>query len=179
MERFASRYFLPSCTTATGSNFVHKGIRLHQRRTVVVSAPKPLLQRTAVRNLSSSSSNNNITVASAAAATTAELPYGLKRIDYSSLPPLTHSSKPLYTLPPPPPHLYNPKNTIFISTIQPMVAPICVAILFGSIIYLYLYPDKEVFEYWKQVERGDVPVDGEDDDDDDDDDESDEWDDDE
>lgn len=171
MERVASRYFLPSCTA---TNFVHKGIRLHQRCTAMVSVPKPLLQRTAVQRLSSS--NNNIT-AESAAAITAELPYGLKRIDYTSLPPLTNSSKPLYTLPPPPPHLYNPKNTIFKSTIQPMLAPIFVVILFGSIIYLYLYPEEEVFEYWKQVEQGDVPVDGDDDDEDDDD--SDEWDDDE
>ena len=121
------------------------------------------------------SSNTNI-----AHATTATLPYGLKRIDYSSLPPLTIQSKPLYSLPPPPPHAYNPKNSIFKSTIVPMVAPICIVIFIGSAIYIYLYPEDDVVEYWKQVEQGNVPVDNAYDDyDDDDDDDEDEWDDDE
>ena len=145
-------------------------LRFHQR--VVPFGQQRLLQTTATNNT--------------AATTAGEFPYGLKRIDYSSLPPLTSRSKPLHTLPPPPPHLYNPKNSIFISTIQPLLAPFCIAVLMGSMLYVYLYPEDDVYEYWKQVEQGNVPVDGaddhdddddDDDEDDDDDDDTDEWDD--
>jgi hypothetical protein len=60
-----------------------------------------------------------------------------------------------------------------------MLAPICGAIFVGSFIYLYLFPEEDVYEYWKQVEQGNTPVgnaDDDDDDDNDDDDETDEWD---
>jgi hypothetical protein len=134
------------------------------------SIQQRLLQATAITSLPASSGT------AAKTTTAAELPYGLHRIDYSSLPPLTNNSRPLYTLPPPPPHLYNPKNSIFTSTVQPMLAPICLVIFIGSTIYLYLYPEKDVYEYWKQVEQGNVPVDDDDDDDYEDvDDGTDEW----
>ena len=65
-----------------------------------------------------------------------------------------------------------------------MLAPFCIAVLMGSMLYVYLYPEDDVYEYWKQVEQGNVPVDGaddidddDDDDEDDDDDDTDEWDD--
>lgn len=59
-----------------------------------------------------------------------------------------------------------------------MLAPILAVVFFGSAIYLYLYPEKDVYEYWKHVEQGNVPVGGDDDDyDDDEDDDVDEWDD--
>lgn len=44
------------------------------------------------------------------------------------------------------------------------------------LVFLYVNYDDQVYEYWRQVEQGNVPVDyGEDDDDDDEDDEEDEW----
>jgi hypothetical protein len=163
MERL-TKYCVQSKTIG---NFVGRGNRYDQH--IVPFVQQRLLQTTTVTLLPASSNT--------AGSTAAELPYGLKRIDYCSLPPLTNTTRPLHTLPPPPPHLYNPKNSIFTSTIQPMLAPICVVILIGSTLYLYLYPENDVYEYWKQVEQGNVPVDGDDDEDDDDDDNEDEWDD--
>jgi hypothetical protein len=108
------------------------------------------------------------------------LPYGLQRINYNVIPPITNETKPLWPLPPPPPHLYNPNNSIFRSSIQPILAPICVAVFLTCTVYLIFNPEVEIYEYWKQVEQGNVPLDsnkliGDDEDDDDDDD--DEWDD--
>jgi hypothetical protein len=164
MEQFTVR-----CVQSKTGTLLGTGLGFRQRFGPFIQ--RRLLRTTTVTLLPASKST--------AATTAVELPYGLKLINYASLPPLTYSSTPLYTLPPPPPHLYNPKNSIFTSTIQPMLAPILAAVFFGSAIYLYLYPEKDVYEYWKQVEQGNVPVDGDDDDDEDDDedDASDEWDD--
>ena len=157
------------CVRSKYCNFLGTGLGLHQR-----CDNMPLLQRRLLQATTATSSSSSPTTSTSSSAV--ELPYGLKRIDYSALPPLTYNSRPLYGIPPPPPHLYNPKNSIFTSTIQPMLAPFCVVLLIGSTIYLYLYPEEDVYEYWKQVEQGNVPVEGDDDDDDNDDDD-DEWDD--
>jgi len=58
--------------------------------------------------------------------------------------------------------------------------PIATAVFtFGCLGYAFWYQDEDVYEYWKSVERGDVPLPGggenDDDEDDDDDDEEDEW----
>ena len=90
------------------------------------------------------------------------LPYGLRRVDYSKGP------GPRWPLPPLPPASKNPIRRVF-----PFAQ-------FGLFLFLcgtvYFNWDESVIDYWRAVERGDVPIDGiDDDEDDDDDDDEDEW----
>jgi hypothetical protein len=91
-------------------------------------------------------------------------PYGLRRVDYAILP-----SK--WPLPPHPPPRKNPVRRYF-----PLVTLGAGLIFF---VWIIVNRDDSVYEYWKQVETGHVPMDRDDDDDDDfdddDDDDDDEW----
>jgi len=89
-------------------------------------------------------------------------PFGLRRIDYS-VPPSA------WPLPPHPPPRSNPVRRYFPHVIASL------AVAFG--VWIYFNQDKQVYEYWRQIEQGNVPITyGEDDDEDDDDDEEeDEW----
>jgi len=90
----------------------------------------------------------------------------MKLVDYSKPPEK-------WPLPPHPPPKQNPVRRYF---------PIAVALISASFFtYIYFNQDEEVFEYWKQVEQGNVPLPGDDDDedlddeDDDEEDDEDEW----
>lgn len=92
-------------------------------------------------------------------------PYGLKRIDYS-VPPRK------WPLPPHPPPRQNPIKRYF-----PLFTG---AVGLAVLVFIIINRDDEVYEYWKQVETGVVPMDNDDDDDYDDDDDDleddiDEW----
>jgi hypothetical protein len=95
------------------------------------------------------------------------LPYGLRRIDYSKL--SFDTVPPMWSLPPnPPPH---PSQSVVTTWIQRYLAPLLMATVVAGGAYLTLYPDHEMYDYWRQVEQGNVPLDDDDDDYDDDDDE--------
>ena len=81
-------------------------------------------------------------------------PYGLKRVDYSQPPP--HWPLPIH-----PPARKNDKSKY--------VSLFLVTCFFGFAILIYFNQDEEVYEYWRQVEQGNVPIDIDDDEDDDDD----------
>merc|ERR1712232_184643 len=85
--------------------------------------------------------------------------YGSRRVDYSEPPPY-------WPLPPPPPARRGPRR---------YVLPVTITIFFSLFAYFYVNQDEGVYDYWRAVERGDVPM--PDDEDDDDDAEEDEWDD--
>lgn len=94
-------------------------------------------------------------------------PYGLRRVDYTKVP----KAWPLPPHPPPPGNLLN-RNLPYVLG----------GAFLATVLYLYLNPDEEVFEYWKAIERGESAVppsnDADLDDDDDDDDldlEENEW----
>ena len=92
-------------------------------------------------------------------------PYGLKRVDYS-IPP------PTWPMPPPPPP---PKSLV--RQYLPFVTGFA---FFAGVAWVVSTKDESVYDYWKQVEQGKVPIDLDDDDDDDDDlddldDDEDEW----
>jgi hypothetical protein len=82
-------------------------------------------------------------------------PYGLTRVDYSKPPPL-------WPIPPPPPASH------FETRYYPALVA---ALIVGAIGYLVMNRDQNVYEYWRLVEQGNVPLDDDDEDDDDDDDE--------
>jgi hypothetical protein len=84
-------------------------------------------------------------------------PYGLRRIDYSVVPKK-------WTLPPHPPPRKNPVRRYF-----PLMV-LGTGLTFLAFVVVYR-DDDQMAEYWKQVDTGFVPMDGDDDDDDDDDDE--------
>ena len=121
------------------------------------SPPKPSGSRKSLQpdNLYRSSSSST---ASAGGATIG--PYGLQRVDYSRPPKA-------WPLPPHPPPRKNKVRRYF-----PLMTA-AVALVCG--VWIYIDRDDEVYEYWRQVEQGNVPVpdDEYDDDDDDDDDEED------
>ena len=80
-------------------------------------------------------------------------PYGLRRIDYTVVPPK-------WILPPHPPPRKNPVRRYF---------PLMVlgsGLVFFAFIIVYR-DDDAMADYWKQVDTGYVPMDGDDDDDDD------------
>lgn len=86
-------------------------------------------------------------------------PYGLRRVDYSK-PPRS------WPRPPPPPPSTKATERHF---------PLFLAAIATACgIWIYFTQDETVYEYWKQVERGNVPLDGFGDDEEEDDDE-DEW----
>ena len=89
-------------------------------------------------------------------------PFGLRRIDYSVPPPA-------WPLPPHPPPRSNPARRYFPHTMAGLAAA------FG--VWIYFNQDTQVYDYWRQVEQGNVPVMYDDDDDEegDDEDEEDEW----
>lgn len=82
-------------------------------------------------------------------------PYGLKMVDYSVEPPK-------WPLPPHPPA----KQFRFLTFLP------AVLVAAGGV-YVYFNQDDDIYNYWRQVEQGDVPL--EDDDDEYDDDDFDEW----
>jgi hypothetical protein len=82
-------------------------------------------------------------------------PYGLKRVDYSQIPPP-------WRLPPAPPPSTNPIRRYF----PAFMLTACTSLF----VWIYFNQDETVYDYWRAVEMGDVPVDDYDDDDDDDDD---------
>lgn len=84
-------------------------------------------------------------------------PYGLAKVDYSKPPPK-------WPLPPPPP------STQFESRYYPISV---LVLLCGGAGYIFFNRDQNVYEYWRLVEQGNVPL-GDDDDDDDDDNDDDE-----
>ena len=85
-----------------------------------------------------------------------KLPYGLRRVDYSKGPGRT------WPLPPDPPDT----RSSFIKVLPYLQLGIFI-FLCGVV---YVQWDESVLDYWRAVERGDVPIDGVDDDDDEDDD---------
>ena len=78
-------------------------------------------------------------------------PYGLKIPDYSQPPPK-------WPLPPPPP----------MSRTQKLLAPLMIGLFAAGLIFIYFNQEEDIYEYWQQVEQGNVPL-GDDDEDDDDD----------
>eukprot|EP00977_Amphora_coffeiformis_P006876 scaffold1506_cov179-Amphora_coffeaeformis.AAC.13 len=105
-----------------------------------VLRPSNLQRRNA--RLRSSQSNQDAT----------DLPYGLKRVNYSQPPPQ-------WILPPPPPPSKNPIRRYFGVSM--------LAACTGLFVWIYFNQDESVYEYWKRVEQGDVPLDDDDDDDED------------
>ena len=89
-------------------------------------------------------------------------PFGLTMVDYKTFTPST------WPLPPPPPLQKGAAGKV-----QQYLAPALASLFFVGVIYVSLYQDENIYEYWKQVEQGNVPI-GDDDEDDNDDDE-DEW----
>ena len=85
-----------------------------------------------------------------------ELPYGLQRVDYSAAAP--PPPPPRWILPPPPPPSKNPVRRHFGNFT--LVA--CTALF----VWIYFNQDESVYDYWRSVEQGDVPVEGDDDDED-------------
>lgn len=70
-------------------------------------------------------------------------PYGLRRVDYSELPAK-------WPLPPPPPASKRATERYF---------PLLVAatVVVGGV-WIYFNQDEQVFEYWREVEKGNVPM---------------------
>jgi hypothetical protein len=82
-------------------------------------------------------------------------PYGLARVDYTKPPPK-------WPIPPPPPS----------SQFESRYYPIAVLVLICGVSgYIFFNRDQDVYEYWRLVEQGNVPLGDDDDDDDDEDDE--------
>jgi hypothetical protein len=77
-------------------------------------------------------------------------PYGLTMPDYSTPPPK-------WPLPAQPP----------IKRTQGLLGPSLAGLSVLGLVYVIFNQDQDIFEYWKQVEQGNVPLDGFDDDDDD------------
>ena len=71
-------------------------------------------------------------------------PYGLMRVDYTKIPPLI-------TLPPPPPARTNP--------VRRYLPFVLAASAVAGGVWIYFNQDEEVYEYWSQVEQGNVPFD--------------------
>ena len=92
-------------------------------------------------------------------------PYGLKMVDYKN------SDPQIWTLPPHPPM----KGSAGSRQRAQYLAPLLAATALLGMAYIYFNADEDMLEYWRQVEQGNVPLDGFDDDLDDDD----EWEDDE
>jgi hypothetical protein len=90
-------------------------------------------------------------------------PYGLKMVDYSVPPPT-------WPLPIPP-----PARKGAVGRTQTYLGPVLAAAFALAATYVYFNQEEDIYEYWKQVERGYVRIDGEEEDDEEDDDES-EWD---
>jgi len=86
----------------------------------------------------------------------------MKRVAYDPQNP-----PPKWPIPLPPPPKQNPVRRYFPGAV--LVTAI------GLFVYIYFNQDEEVFEYWKQVEQGNVPLPDDDDDDDDNDDDGVEW----
>lgn len=76
-------------------------------------------------------------------------PYGLRFPDYSTPPPE-------WPLPPHPP----------MSRQQTILTPLLVGVFAMGMLYVYLHQDEEIYEYWQQVEQGNVPLDDDEEDDD-------------
>ena len=94
-----------------------------------------------------------------------DLPYGLRRADYTA----ASSASPVWSLPPvPPPH---PSQSRISVLMQQYLPPFLISLLMGGMIYLTFYPDTSMYQYWQQVEQGNVPLDDDDDDDEEDDEE--------
>lgn len=79
-----------------------------------------------------------------------EFPYGLKRVDYSK-----GEAPPRWILPPPPPPSKNPVRRYFGT-----VTGVAFTAFF---VWIYFNQDESIYEYWRSVEQGDVPVDDDDD----------------
>lgn len=107
--------------------------------------------------------SKGVDLSSSLANANGNLPYGLTRVDYSHPPPF-------YPLPPPPPPRQSPVRRHFGTALSLLT-------LVGGI-YIYFHQDEGMYEYWRQVEQGNVPIDDEEEDWDDDE-EGDEWEDDE
>ena len=75
-------------------------------------------------------------------------PYGLRRVDYSQAPPR-------WILPPPPPPSKNPIRRYF--------GVFMLASCTGLFVWIYFNQDESVYDYWRSVEQGDVPIDDDDD----------------
>jgi hypothetical protein len=111
-------------------------------------------RRPAVNSLGKSTSRDTSSMQSQQQQGASMGPYGLRRIDYSVPPPK-------WILPPHPPPRQNPVRRYF---------PLMVlgsGLVFFAFIIVYR-DDDEMAEYWKAVDTGFVPMDGDDDDDDDD-----------
>ena len=103
-------------------------------------------------------------------------PYGLSKVDYQHNSNKNKNFPPRWPLPPPPPPPKNPIRRYF---------PVGTFLLATAVgVYIYFNQDENVYEYWRQVEQGNVPLDDDDDDDDgsdgevdddDDNDDDDEW----
>ena len=92
-------------------------------------------------------------------------PYGLRKVDYSYPPPR-------WPIPPD----YPPPKSPILRSLRYFPQFLAAMAAMGGV-YIYFNQDEEVYEYWRQVEQGNVPVEffDEDDEDDDDDDDEDEW----
>lgn len=81
-------------------------------------------------------------------------PYGLTMVDYSVPPPK-------WPLPPSPPTQKGASGQA-----QRFLGPALFSFFFIGAIYIYFNQDEDIYEYWKQVEQGNVPIDSDEDDDD-------------
>jgi hypothetical protein len=82
-----------------------------------------------------------------------------------------------YTVPPPtwPLPVHPPVQKGTPGRVQRYLAPVLALSFFVGAVYVYFNQDEDIYEYWRQVEQGNVPMDDDDDDDEDYDDNDDEW----
>ena len=145
------------------------GLRRHRRNLLHTTVPRCLVGGGRARNRLSSKSAaaaarpDTLDAASSYSASAA--PYGLQMVDYKTTEP------PRWTLPPHPPIQGGAASYRIAQYLGPGLA----AMAFLGMVYVYFNPDDDMVEYWRQVEQGNVPLEGDDDDDEDDDDDDDEW----
>lgn len=118
-----------------------QGQRNHFSQSTVNDARTSNLQRRNGRLQASSSSSS---------ASSEPLPYGMQRVDYTKPPPV-------WLPPPPPPPIRNPVRRYF--------GRVVLAAVTGLFVWIYFNQDESVYEYWRKVEQGNVPIDDDDDED--------------
>lgn len=135
---------VPSISTNNYINILHKSSNVASSSTSSTSVATE-------KALNSTTTNDHyITVG----------PYGIKRLDYTKVIP------PRWPLPPHPPPRKNLIRRYFGTVLAG--AFVCLGV------YIVINRDDSVYEYWKRVEQGDVPI-GDDDEEEEDDKDDDDW----
>lgn len=80
-------------------------------------------------------------------------PYGLNMVDYTV-------PSPQWPLPPHPPAQKGATGKI-----QRFLGPAMASFFLIGAVYVYFNQDEDIYDYWRQVEQGNVPIDEDDDDD--------------